>query len=251
MHSSHQDGIHLQAITRCMTLISLFLLISIGSFGCLCNIIIFTSKRLKNNACAFYFLCSTMVEMFLLCFGGISRLATEHFGSQLINHNLFFCKIRAFLNTSLSTISIYFLLWAAIDRCILSSNHRRYRHFSRISVAHRISSITIIIIFVLNLHNLFFFGHYPTCLPKPGFYSFIYSLYLIVLTSLLPDGLIFILTLRTLQNVRKTHFRIAQNSIIHVSQKRRIQRMEIHLFLVSENILEVSMNVFSFFLSFV
>lgn len=82
--------LNLQLATNWMSTISLFIFISLGVFGCLSNIIIFTSKQLKKNSCAFYFLCSSLSELFILLFGGISRLATEHFGSTFVNQNQIF-----------------------------------------------------------------------------------------------------------------------------------------------------------------
>lgn len=228
-------SLDLEQVTHWMTLISLVSLIALGSFGCLCNILIFTSRQLRGNSCAFYFLCTAMVELSILGFGGITRLATEHFGSGLINYNQAFCKIRGYLNTTMSTISMYFVLLATIDRCMATSTHARCRAFSQIKVARRAAFTTTIILMALNVHNLVFFGLYPLCVPQPGAYSLFYSIYLMIHTSILPDGSILIFTLLTLRHVRQTRFRIAQNSVVTTRPNRQRRRMEKHLVLVSES----------------
>jgi hypothetical protein len=73
------------------------------------------------------------------------------------------------------------------------------------------------------------------CVPQPGIYSLFYSIYLMINTGILPDGLILIFTLSTLRNVRQTRFRIAQNSVVTTRPNRQRQRMEKHLVLVSES----------------
>ncbi len=219
----------LRLATNWMTTISLFLLISFGLFGCVCNIIIFTSKKLKKNSCAFYFLCTALFESFILCFGGISRLATEHFGSNFINENRIFCKIRSYLITTLGTVATYLLLMAAIDRCMTTSIYVRYRAFSQKKIAYRIVLITIIITMIINIHVLIFFDLQPTCIPQPGIYAVFYSIYLIVWTGIFPDGLILLFTLWTFQNVKKLRLRNAANAIGNTLK----QKTETQLVIVS------------------
>jgi len=226
MGSSELD---LQLATNWMTTISLFILIFLGVFGCLCNIIIFTSKKLKKNSCALYFLCTALCDLFILCFGGISRIATEHFGSTFLNQNQVFCKIRSYLMTTFSTIAIYLVLMTAADRCMATSVHVRYRAFSQIKIAYRVILITVIIIIALNVPVLIFFNPQPTCIPQPGIYSLFYSIYLIVLTGILPDGLILIFTLWTVHNAKNLRLRIAANT----ARQRFRQRMETHFVTVS------------------
>ena len=120
----------LQLATKWMTTVSLFILISMGSFGSFCNIIIFTSKTLKKNSWVFYFLCTTFFELCILCLAGISRLAAEYFGSVLLNQNRIYCKIRSYLITVMSTTTTYFVLLTGIHRCMATSVHARYRAYS-------------------------------------------------------------------------------------------------------------------------
>jgi formate-dependent nitrite reductase membrane component NrfD len=80
---------------------------------------------------------------------------------------------------------------------------------------------------------LFFFDLQPSCIPQPGVYSLFYSIYLIVWTSTLPDGLILIFTLWTLKNVKQTRLRIATNRTTNTSQQRRIERTKAQLIVVS------------------
>lgn len=220
---------NLQLVTNWMTTISLFLLISFGLFGCVCNIIIFTSKKLKKNSCAFYFLCTALFESFILCFGGISRLATEHFGSNFINENRIFCKIRSYLITTLGTIATYLLLMAAIDRCMTTSVHVRYRAFSEKKIAYRVVLITIIFTMMINVHAFVYFDLQPTCIPQPGGYALFYSIYLIVWTGIFPDGFILLFNLWIFQNVKKLRLRNTANT----TANRLKQKTETQLVIVS------------------
>ena len=222
----------LQLATYWMTAISLFLLISFGLFGCICNIIIFTSKKLEKSSCAFYFLCTAIFEALILCIGGISRLATEHFGSQFINQNRIICKIRSYLITTLGTIATYLILLAAIDRCMATSTHARYRAFSQKKMAYRIVLVTIIFTVVMNTHVLIFFDIQSTCIPRPGAYSMFYSLYLIIWTGIIPDGLILFFTIWTFKNAKQLRMRHTTNAIANSAKN----KTETHLVIVSQSL---------------
>ena len=234
MNSTEVD---LQLITNWMTTISLFLLIFLGIFGSICNISIFTSKEMKKSSCGFYFFCTALCEAFILAFGGISRLVTEHFHSNFIEHNPIFCKIRSYLIISSSQLSVYLLLMAAIDRCMTTSINVQYRTIGQLKMAYRIVSILTLFTFLMNIHALIFFEVQSTCIPRPGTYALYFSIQLIVWTGILPDGLTIFFTLWTLHNVKRLRERNVANSITNQARERVKQRIERHLVVVSQDFL--------------
>lgn len=226
---------NLKLVTNWMSTISLFILIIIGLFGSFCNLIIFTSKELKKNSCTFYFLCTALFETFILCFGGISRLAAEYFHSTYIEQNLIFCKIRAYLITSSSQTAMYLLLMAAIDRYMSASVDVQYRVFSQLKMAYRVVVVVILFVFLINIHILIYFDIQSGCKPQPGTYALIYSIELIVWTGILPDGLIILFTLGTLKNIKKLRLRSMTVAISNRARDRAKQRMDNQLIIVSEH----------------
>ena len=229
MSLNEQD---LRRATSWLTLISLVILIVVGSFGCLCNIMTFTSRKLKNSTCAFYFLCTAAFELFILCFGGITRLSDEHFGSHWINQNPTFCKTRSFLNTAMSTIAMFLILLAAVDRYMATTSPHQHRLFGRMKVAYGSVSLTVLLGMGLNAHIFVFFDLYPLCVPRPGSYSLFFSIYAIVGTSLLPDGLILAFLLCTIRNVRRIRARAIERRAVAVVRQQRMRRIERQLVIV-------------------
>ena len=230
MSSSEQS---LRSITDQMTTISLFLLLFIGPFGCFCNIFTLTSKQLRKNPCAFYLLCTTIFELCIVCFGGVSRLAAEHFGDKLLSQNQFYCKLRSYLITGMSTIATYSMLFTAIDRFMATSTRVRYRAFSQITIAHRMCLGLVLAVIIVTLHVYIFFGLYPSCIPRPGVYAVFYSAYLIIWTSLIPDGLIIVVALCTIKNARDLRARTVMMRAANTSKQRSIHRTDTHLLIVS------------------
>ena len=225
----------LQLATKWMSTITLFLFIFLGLFGCISNIIIFTSKKLRKNPCAFYFLCTALFEAFILSFGGISRLDTETFGSTFVNQNQIFCKIRSYLITALGTVATYLTLLAAVDRCMTTSVHAHYRAFSQMKIAYRVVMVTIIIIMIINIHAIIYFDLRPTCTPQPGTYALFYSIYIIIGTSIIPDALVLFFTFWTFQNTKQLRMRLAASTTISTSRQRSQQKMETQLVIVSKS----------------
>ena len=227
----------LQLATNWMSTISLFLLIILGLIGSFGNLTIFTSKELKNSSCAFYFRCTAFFEAFILSFGGISRLATEHFSSTIIEQNLIFCKIRAYLITSFTQAAMYFLLMAAIDRCMTTSVRVQYRVFSQLKMAYRVVFLIVLLTFLMNIHVLIFYDIQGTCIPRPGTYALFYSIQLIIWSGIIPDGLIIFFTLWTWRNVKQLRLRHIATTIPNRARDRAKQRMENQLIIVSKNLI--------------
>lgn len=130
--------------------------------------------------------------------------------------------------TTIGTIATYLVLLAAIDRCMTTSVHARYRAFSQIKIAHRVVLITVIFTMIINIHVLIFFDQ-STCIPRPGLYSWFYSIYVIVWPTIVPDVLILIFTLCTIRNAKQLRLRMAKNTL----QQRSKQKIEIQLVIVS------------------
>ncbi|UJR08621.1 hypothetical protein I4U23_012880 [Adineta vaga] len=236
---------YLRRTTDWMTTISLFALLFIGPFGCLCNILIFTSKQLTKSSCAFYFRCTAIFEFCILCFGGISRLASEHFGKNLLNENQIYCKFRSYLITAMGTIATYFILLAAVDRCMITSVHIRYRAFGQIKIAYRMSLGIILIGMIVTIHAYVYFDLRPLCTPQPGVYSIFYSVYITVLASILPDGLILIFTLWTLINAQHVRKRLSTTQLANTRQQRHVQKTEAHLLImmISQALITVLLDI--------
>jgi hypothetical protein len=210
-----QQGIY-QMTRGCVPFILLF----VGTFGSIGNFLTFTSKQLRNNSCAFYFLCTAMFELLTICFGLISRIA-DQFGSLLQSQSRAYCKIRYYLAVTFPTVATYLLLMAAIDRCMSTSARSQYRTFSQLKMAHRLVPLVIILCMIACSHTLIFVDHQPACLPQPGTYSLFYSIYLISFSSVLPNGLLLSFGLWTIRNVKKIRHSIVPTILVSHRQRRK------------------------------
>ncbi|UJR21609.1 hypothetical protein I4U23_024691 [Adineta vaga] len=193
----------IQIFTLKMTLYGPILLLIIGIFGCLCNLLTFTSRQLRENSCAFYFLCASIFEFLSITFGLISRLAADHFGSDLQNTNRFYCKFRAYLVSSIPLIATYLILLSAIDRCMSSSIHARLRSFSHIKIAHRSLGIAILLGLISCSHILFTYDLRPKCSTLSGSYAIFDGMFVVFWLGIIPHILMLIFGFITLIHIKR------------------------------------------------
>lgn len=224
---------NIEQITKGIIYVAPFILLIVGTLGCMGNLITFTSRQLNNNSCAFYFLSTATFELLTLTFGLISRIA-DQYGSVLQRQSRAYCKIRYYFALTFPTIATYLLLMAAIDRCMSTSVVVRYRKFSRLKIAHRLVSLVIIICMIACSHTLIFVDHQPLCLPRSGRYALFYSIFLIGFCSLLPNGLLLFFGIKTIRNVKKVRHQMRQ-TIMMFQYQQRLQRTNTQFATVSES----------------
>jgi hypothetical protein len=193
----------IQIVTYQMTFYGPILLLIIGILGCLCNFLTFTSRKLRENSCAFYFLCSAVFELLSITFGLLSRLAADHFGSHLQNTNRFYCKFRAYFVSAIPLIATYFVLLSAIDRSMSSSKHARLRSFSQMKIAYRSTIISILIGLITCSHILISYDLRPKCATLSGTYAIFDGMFVVFWLGVIPHVLMLIFGFITLMNVRR------------------------------------------------
>ncbi|CAF0721531.1 unnamed protein product [Adineta ricciae] len=197
----------IQIVTIQMTYYGPVLLLIVGIFGCLCNFLTFTSRQLRQNSCAFYFLCASVFEFLSITFGLISRLAADHLGSNLQNTDRFYCKLRAYLVSAIPLIATYLILLSAIDRCMSSSTHACLRSFSRIKNAYRSVIIAILVALISCSHILITYDLRPRCSTLVGTYAIFDGLFVVFWLGVIPHILMLIFGFITLLHIKRVRQR--------------------------------------------
>jgi hypothetical protein len=117
-----------------------------GIVGNLLNIIVFLSLRtFRENSCAFYLIVMSFVNIGNLMTGLLSRILISGFDIDWTLISSFYCKFRWYglqfcLLTSFTCICL-----ATIDQCMATCAHVRWRQWSNIKIAHRLTTLFIII----------------------------------------------------------------------------------------------------------
>ena len=205
------------------------ILVTIGGAG---NLITFTAARLRSNACVFYLLCASVLQIPSVLFAIPTRLALDNFGDDLERRSMIFCKLRYYLALTLPQLVTYYMLLAILDRCLTTSNNVTIRSWSQLKIARRNSFVLFIIIAAMNIHVLVFYEiRQNSCQISSGKnYTIFFTVYLSVIITLLPHFLMFIFALITMNNLKKTRRRVLPTS--STNNNSQVKRLESQLILV-------------------
>jgi hypothetical protein len=219
----------LTLVTGQITLYCPLFIITIGTIGCFCNFITFTSIKLRQTSCSLYFLVAAVFDLLTLDFGALTRLLGDHFGYDPYNRSVVYCKIRQYLVTVLPAIATSFIVLAAMDRYMSTSSKLRYRSFATVKRAKWIISFVLIICLFSYLHYPFFTDLRPTCSIEGGTFGIFSVVFSIVWTSIIPHLLMLCFGFGTHWHIRLSRRRVHALNV----QQRRVQRTEIQLVTVS------------------
>ena len=221
----------------------------LGLIGNFLSIIIFSRKALRSRSCSMYFLGLSLSDICVLIGYTFENLLFHGFGIQVLS-NAFMCKSIIFLIYASTDISNYFLMLAAIDRCILISYRTAHYRFCRKSTAQILIILIIVLFSLINSHFLvgFRLDANGSCLPVSQdyihFYVHHYDSYIdIIKTVLIPFLIIFICnTFIILHLSRKKHF-LSQITSRRRSRQRQEKDRQLTGFLLLTSILFVLLSL--------
>lgn len=219
----------LDSLSWNITLYGPLVIIVIGTIGCVCNFITFTSIKLRKNSCSFYFFVAAIFDLLTLDFGALTRLLGDHFGLAVYHQSQIYCKIRQYLVNTLPALATLFIVLAAMDRFLSTSSKLVYRSWATIPYARRIALISALICMASYLHYLLQADLQPTCSLPKGAYGTFAVVYSIVWTSVFPHALMLGFGYGTYYHICQTRRRIVAAN----SQQRRTYRTDKQLVTVS------------------
>ncbi len=162
--------------------------------GCL-NIIIFLSlKTFRQSSCAFYLTIRSCFDIGRLFSSVLPFIMRWGFDTDWGISSLLFCKLRLCLFHTSNLISMICLCLAIIDQYLATSSRIRFRQWCNIKLAHRLTSIFVIISILHGIPYLIFQNHIISSLTNTTICqatNYIFSQYLIygydfTLVNLLP-----------------------------------------------------------------
>lgn len=207
----------------------LILLIS-GTFGQICNLLIFSKKTQRNNPTSVCFLVNAITNLMALYFGMLTRFINTISGVDLTSTNVVLCKLRAYFVYICFSLSNWLILLAIIDRYLISSNKNHRRQLSTIKNAYISIAFLIIYFFLSYAHILVLYNvDWSICYPTYRPYRLFTDIQVLIQFSLLPPILMSIFGILIIRNIRLTRQRI--NTAVHVRLRQRDIQLGRMLFL--------------------
>jgi hypothetical protein len=173
------------------------------------NIIIFSRRTMRLNACSIYFKCLSLDHIILLNSACLFRIISTSIGYDASANVSVICKIRGYLYILTTVLSRHFICLIAIDRWIVVSNHLWLRQQSSLRSARWIMTGSLLFWSLFSIHALIGFdANKTTCAQTIGTtYDLFYSIYNIIV-SIVPLFIMILFSVLTVINVRLFNKRV-------------------------------------------
>ncbi|CAF0904775.1 unnamed protein product [Rotaria sordida] len=205
------------------------IIIAIGTIGCFCNFFTFTSPKLRKTSCTLYFLGGAVFDLLTLDFGALTRFLNDHFEYDVQIQSRVYCKLRSYIVNVSPAIATCFIVLAAMDRFMSTSQKQIYRSFATIKCAKWIASFCLIICILSYIHYIIFADFSFICSLPKGVYGIFTIVFSIVWTLFIPHLLMLCFGFGTQYHIRSTRHRVLPIN----NQQRRLRRLETQFITVS------------------
>ncbi|CAF1321829.1 unnamed protein product [Adineta ricciae] len=182
-----------------------------GIIGCIGNLLVFTGRRLRKSSATTYLLCTALSQLTTILVCIQLRVFYDRSGSNLQNRSAAFCKFRYYVAIALPALASNYMMLAAFDRYLSTSDNGRIRAWNQTKVVNRLAIGTLVITLLMAIHIPILFGIFRNvCQIQPeSVYTYIYGGYLIIVVILTPHTLMFIFSVLTIFALRKSRRRVA------------------------------------------
>ena len=181
-----------------------------GMIGNVLSIIVLSQRTLRSNPCAMYFLAATTANIISLISGMLppmlSNLNILSDGTETIQG---LCKTRIFVLFTSRSIASWLLVFATIDRYLVSSTNANTRRMSNTKQARRSIIIISIISLLFWTESIYCFdanliGTPLKCYARSDVCRIFNDLAQAFVTTLIPSSVMLVFGLYTIANIRQT-----------------------------------------------
>jgi len=177
----------------------------LGNIGNVFIAIIFNRQR--QSACAIYLISSAVVNMAYLTFDGFFLIVPIHYDDETVRA-IISCKIYVYALNVIGQTAKTMLIFACIDRFLITSTRPSFRAFSTPKRAKYLIFFSIIFWFLLAIHIPIMTTMVNGQCTRGSVASIIYSIYSIIFVSLIPTIISSIFGYLTYRNMRQLKIRV-------------------------------------------
>ncbi|CAF3821387.1 unnamed protein product [Rotaria sp. Silwood1] len=191
-----------------------------GSIGNILNVLVLSQSSFRSNPCAILFLFSSVMNFIAILSGLLSRILSG-WGADLTATNRSFCKLRGFVVNIARPVAIWYILFAIIDRWLLSSPKLRRRQMSSLKNAKLAMIISLVLATLVFSHIIY--CHEPNLINAPQkCYGITIACRFVtdvsfMLLAILPLPLMLMFGFMTVCNIRQSRGRVANRDTLIVS----------------------------------
>ncbi|CAF3373563.1 unnamed protein product [Rotaria sp. Silwood2] len=189
-------------------------IIILGTTGVIFNQILFYCRKpLRATSCSLYFRALSLNDLLVLYIYVLLQWLVDQYGFDPTKKYNWYCKTKTFVQTSLYTLSPYFVVLACFDRLCTSSTNVRLRRIATIRIASFLIPCMAIFVFAAYLHIPIWYAlvsqsTISTCTVLNTLYIRVFAIFLVLFLGFTPPFLMIVLCLITLIFLRRQRHRI-------------------------------------------
>ncbi|CAF3206384.1 unnamed protein product [Rotaria socialis] len=187
----------------------------LGNFGNFANIALFSQRNIRGNIfCAWYFICLSLANLFVLNTGGLSRILSLLINFNLETTSIIFCKSRNYLIQTGAVIGRYFICLISIERWMVTSTNEMIRRMTSAQIALRLIVIgpCMIALFVIHVPIGFAISNERCFASLNDTYVLFFNIYNMTIITV-PVIVITLFSILIFTNVRQSRHRVVPISI--------------------------------------
>ncbi|CAF3202283.1 unnamed protein product [Rotaria socialis] len=188
-----------------------------GIAGNILNILILSQRPLRTNSCAIIFFGSSTAGIIAIVSGLVSRVLSGVTTDLSATVN-WICRLRGFIIFSSRAVTFWLIMFASVDRWLLSSTNALRRQLS--SMKNSLRGIGIITIISIIIHSQLFYCYEANlvdtplqCFTKNIPCRLMNDLTFAIITILIPLIFIILFGLMTISNMRLTRIRVEPTAV--------------------------------------
>ena len=184
------------------------ILLTVGDIGNIFILILFNRQR--SNACSIYLMNSAVANILYLTIGGFFKIFSYSYTDQTLR-SIILCKLSNYTPSFLGQVTKTLLIFACIDRYMITSRSATLRAFSTAKRAKYFTFGIYIFWAIVASHTLVWVTVIRgQCNLSDGYVKF-FAFYAVIFIGLIPTVSISVFGYLTYRNMRQLHSRIQPN----------------------------------------
>ena len=238
----------------------LIVLILFGTIGNLMSCLVFSQRALRKNPCALYFLVASILNIVLLTTVASSMLDAWDEAFNLMNTVPGVCKFTIFIIFISRALSIWCIVFATIDRYLVSSSDQNRRRMSSLKRSYQaiiIACVSGLLIWVETFHcfDANRIGTPVKCFSTSNACRLYNDISVTFMSIIIPSIVMLIFGALTILNIQQSRQRINPSVSVTIAPAARNRRTEQNFtrMLLTQVLLIVTFNlphaIFAFYLT--
>ena len=137
MSSSSDTLVRMQLVQKCLYEFVGPMLILIGTIGFILNLIVFSQKNLRKNACSIYFIAHNCANIIFVYSSFLPTTLSVGYGIDYSTRHIVICRVRLYVTILSNVLSPLYLVFASIDRVLITSPNALTRQRSNLRFAYK------------------------------------------------------------------------------------------------------------------